>query len=192
MDFRTTPRTYPVGDEPLDRRIVSRGPDLELWQGTTCHAVWTRDEVVRCPSFWPLVNRWLETGMLAYLRHLIDGSWANRFFAVCEYTDDEIRDRIKRLYGANPARIDPDPVRVELPSPRVQGFGEVFRRIGERMDGEKPARIDLNPTVAPGTVRRHECEKHPARDEDMGKPGHTIWKCGVCGRALQPGWECWR
>ena len=75
MDTRTAPRTYAPGDEPLDRRIVSRGPDLELWQGATCHAVWTRDEVVGHPSFWPSVVRWLETGLTEDREICLESLW---------------------------------------------------------------------------------------------------------------------
>lgn len=137
MDGRgRPPRIYAPDDEPLDRRVVSRGPDLELWQGPTCHACWTRDEVVGYPSFWPSVIRWLESGMREDLRPLLDGSWMTRW--------------------------PPDRVRVDLPPPRVQGFDEVFCLIGERLDGKdeaKPARIDPNPTIAPGTIRKDEVSR---------------------------------
>jgi hypothetical protein len=164
MDIRTAPRTYAPGDEPLDRRVVSRGPDLELWQGTTCHAVWTRDEVIGHPSFWPAVTLWLETGRRNDLQTLINGSWAE---------------------------LAPPPTRVELPPARVQGFSEVFVHIGERIDGAKPARIDPLPTIAPGTICKDAAVcgrcglRYSVQDEDpVTKVPYT---CDDCGGPVEVG-----
>ena len=166
MDTRTAPRTYAPGDEPLDRRIVSRGPDLELWQGTVCHAVWTRDDVAGHPSFWFHVVTWLDSGLQKDLRPLLDGSW-------------------EALPARPPAR------RVELPPPRVEGFGEVFRRIGERLDGAKPARIDPLPTIAPGTICKDAAVcgrcglRYSVQDEDpVTKVPYT---CDDCGGPVEVG-----
>jgi hypothetical protein len=152
MDTRTAPRTYTPGDEPLDRRVVSRGPDLELWQGPTCHACWTRDEVVGYPSFWPSVNRWLETGMREDLRQLLDELWMTR--------------------------LPPDPVRVNLPPPRVRGFDEMFRRIGDGLDSEVDAKVDR------AVQNTERCAEHC--DERGAFGGVVSLRCmrraGHCGR----------
>jgi hypothetical protein len=76
MQANNTPRKYIPENEPLDRRIISRGPDLELWQGTVCHAVWVRDDVVTHEAFWPQVVAWLDSGMRRDLRPLLDGTWS--------------------------------------------------------------------------------------------------------------------
>ncbi len=90
------------------------------------------------------------------------------------------------------------PMRVELPPPRVHGFDEMFRRIGDRIDDiavEKPAHVDLNPTIAPGTIRSELADHKPVHcicgfrgvaflNEDVKRDG---FRCPACGVVLVHG-----